>query len=388
MNTATDDQFYCNMRVESVSLPDLLLDIDLLQQVPSSWHVIITDIKGSTHAVREGKHEQVNQIATGSIVTVLNIAFTLGITIPFFFGGDGATFIVPDSMIRAVMEALLGYRDDTYEKFQLYLRAGYIPVKDIYSAGQAINIAKFNNGSSFVIPVILGQGLSFAEKLIKSNDDYLTSEKTRSAVPDLNGMQCRWDRIPPPGERGEIVTLLIDVKNPGDQAAIFAQVLKKIEEIYGPFKTRQPISIPELKLKSTFRQLRIKHGSALKKVRWLEYSQLWINSFYCKLYFKTQAGKTYLQKLVEMSDTLVLDGRINTVISGTASQRKELLAFLDTMEYTDSIVYGMHISSASVMSCYVRDMDYDHIHFVDGSDGGYTQAAIILKRKLKYPYRK
>ena len=34
------------------------------------------------------------------------------------------------------------------------------------------------------------------------------------------------------------------------------------------------------------------------------------------------------------------------------------------------------------MSCYVRNMNENHIHFVDGSEGGYTKAAGMLKRKF------
>ena len=33
------------------------------------------------------------------------------------------------------------------------------------------------------------------------------------------------------------------------------------------------------------------------------------------------------------------------------------------------------------MSCYVRNLNEEHIHFVDGAEGGYTKAAGMLKRK-------
>jgi Protein of unknown function (DUF3095) len=38
-----------------------------------------------------------------------------------------------------------------------------------------------------------------------------------------------------------------------------------------------------------------------------------------------------------------------------------------------------------VMLCYVHNVDDGHIHFVDRSEGGYTQAAKMLKRKLAVP---
>jgi hypothetical protein len=58
-------------------------------------------------------------------------------------------------------------------------------------------------------------------------------------------------------------------------------------------------------------------------------------------------------------------------------------AALDKLEQEGAITYGIHISSASIMSCYVRHLEDGHIHFVDGSKAGYTQAAKMLKPKLR-----
>lgn len=52
------------------------------------------------------------------------------------------------------------------------------------------------------------------------------------------------------------------------------------------------------------------------------------------------------------------------------------------MERNHEILYGIYVSGESVMSCYVRDLEDDHIHFVDGAEGGYTAAAAVLKEKI------
>jgi hypothetical protein len=83
-----------------------------------------------------------------------------------------------------------------------------------------------------------------------------------------------------------------------------------------------------------------------------------------------------------MSDTLVIDGRINTVISGTTEQRKQLEKALTDLEQKGLIRFGFFVSKESVMSCYVRSMDENHVHFIDGAEGGYTKAAAMLKTKL------
>ena len=78
----------------------------------------------------------------------------------------------------------------------------------------------------------------------------------------------------------------------------------------------------------------------------------------------------------------MIDGRINTVITGTEAQRQKLEEAFQKMELAGEMKYGIHVSKQSIMSCYVRDLEDSHIHFVDGSEGGYTKAAGILKLKL------
>ena len=76
-------------------------------------------------------------------------------------------------------------------------------------------------------------------------------------------------------------------------------------------------------------------------------------------------------------------GKINTLICGDEHKRLKLVATLDQLEKEGEIKYGLFISIDSVMSCYVRDLKDDHIHFVDGAGGGYTQASKMLKGKMK-----
>lgn len=378
-----NQHFYTDLPLRKDSLGRLLSDENLFSRIPSDWHVIITDIKGSTQSVLSGRHQDVNLIAAGSIVTVLNIAFAMNVTIPFFFGGDGATFIVPASLIDKLMEALTLYRENTLDNFGLELRTGTVPVADIYGKDHEIRIAKFSRSQAFSIPIVLGSGLDYAEKKIKGKDYLLSGHKPQLEALDLSGMQCRWDQIPPPEDKEEIVTLLIIARHVELQPTAFKKVLQKMDELYGTPDVRQPISVSRLKLKTTFSRLGTEMRVRLGKIKWFELLRTWVLSLYGYIYFSTKKGKSYLESLVEMSDTLVIDGRINTVITGNATQRKALVELLDEMEKSGEIIYGLHISNASVMSCYVRDLKDDHIHFVDGSDGGYTQAARILKKKLK-----
>jgi hypothetical protein len=77
----------------------------------------------------------------------------------------------------------------------------------------------------------------------------------------------------------------------------------------------------------------------------------------------------------------MIDGLINTIIVGTNTQLKTLISYLDDLEKNEKLVYGLHVTHSSIMSCYVEDRKNKHAHFVDGTEGGYTKAAEMLKSK-------
>ncbi|MGQ2985410.1 DUF3095 domain-containing protein [Flavobacterium sp.] len=375
------ERFYAELPAHRMSLSQLVPDASLFHPVPDDWLVIITDIKNSTGAVMDGRHEDVNLIAAGSIVSVLNIAYNSDITLPFFFGGDGATFLIPSILADDIMRSLTRYAGNTRDNFGMELRTGILPVKTIYDRGYEILIAKYSSSKTFLVPIVLGNGLAYAEKVIKA-EDHLTDPPVGQAEPDLTGMQCRWDKIPPPIDKEEIVSLLVIARHVTQQPEALGRVLQKLDELYGPPEKRQPISVNKLKLKTTFSRLGTEMRARLGRIKWLELLKTWFITLYGYIWFNTKNGQRYLERLVEMSDTLVIDGKINTVITGSSRQREDLQKLLETMEKEGSILYGLHVSNASVMSCYVRDMEDGHIHFVDGSEGGYTQAARMLKGKL------
>ena len=382
MAVSNNELFFSRLPVNQISLSELLMEEHLFFKVPSNWHVLITDVKKSTEAVANGLHETVNLVATGSIVAVLNIAYKANITVPFFFGGDGATFIVPPSILDAVIKALHKHQKNTEQNFNIMLRVGHVPVETIYAEEHLLGVSKLRTSDLFSIPVLLGDGLSYAEKIIKGEDYMLEPPPITEDELDMSGMQCRWDKIKPPENYDEVVSLLIIASEGANQAAAFKKVIDLLDKIYGDTEKRKPITTSKLKLKGTMkkigREMRVRMGS----YKPLYLIRTWFTTLLGSLYFRTKLGKNYLNQLVDMSDTLVIDGRINTVISGTTTQRQELELALNELESEGYIRYGLFVSKESVMSCYVRGMDENHIHFVDGSDGGYTKAASVLKKKL------
>ena len=381
MEPVNSDQFYSRLPANEIPLSDLLTEEHLFYKIPGSWHVVITDIKNSTGAVSNGLHETVNLVATGCIVAVLNIAYKFNITVPFFFGGDGATFIIPQSLFDPVMKALLKHKENTLSTFKLDLRVGHVPVKEIYEHEYVLNISKLRTSKHFTIPILLGDGLTYAESKIKGPAYIFSMFGPTDAELDLSGMQCRWDRIKPPENFFEVVSLLVVVKKGGQQATTFKKVIESIDSIYGSPDSRKPISVSKLKLKATLARIGLEMNVRMGGFRPVYLMVNWFRTLLGHLYFKTKKGRVYLNELVEMSDTLVIDGKINTVITGTSQQRQMLVEALDKIESEGEIMYGIYVSNESVMSCYVRSLSEKHIHFVDGAEGGYTKAANVVKQK-------
>ena len=379
------NDFYTDLPLQSIPINDLLAQEDKFRSIPEDWQIIVTDIKGSTQAVQSGLHQEVNLIATGSIIAALNIAKNHNINIPFFFGGDGATLVVPQSLLDTIMQALNEHRVNSASIFNMDLRVGHVPVSAVYQNKQKLLVAKVKVSEPYAIPVIIGNGLRYAESLIKAPSFEGYQPTTAGSILDLEGMECRWDKIKPPQNNKEVVCLLVDVPDQEKHSRVFKQVLDQIRTIYGTPPERNPISIQQLRLDTS--QEKVRKEMQIKIGRF-DLSYLitnWLGTILGKLYFQSlRFGNTYLKKLVELSDTLVIDGRINTVISGTPTQREQLTKALDQIEQEGNMKYGIHVSQESILSCYVRDRKNQHIHFVDGADGGYTRAASILKTKPYY----
>lgn len=377
------ENFYLNLPAHKLSLSKLVGSSSLFSNLPEDWHVLIADIENSTRAIGDGKHQQVNLVATGSVIAILNLAAEKKINIPFFFGGDGAILLVPPALLKSGIAALNQHKKNTLKNFGFNLKVGQFSVEEIYRNGIDLKIARARINSVFNIPVVLGNGLQFAENMVKTevNESFTSVDNT---LLNLDGMECKWDRIRPPEENQEVISLLVSGYGEEDPAMNLSNVLKSIDDIYGSPRLRKPISVKRLKLNAKLRQINLEMRTKLGKVNGYYFLKNWFKNNFGKFYLNySNKGKDYLEKLVELTDTITIDGRINTVITGTSEQRSSLVSYLDHLEKTGKIRYGLHVSRESVMSCYVKDMaTNDHIHFVDGADGGYTKAANNLKEKL------
>jgi hypothetical protein len=378
-------KYYSKLKGSSKTLVDLLASESSFSNVPNTWHVVVVDIQNSTQAVNEGNHHQINLTATGSIISVLNTIRKerKNIEIPYFFGGDGATFIIPNSLLTKVISVLENYSFHIKKRTKLILRVGHISVKTLIAQNSNIKIVKHRITQQLTIPIVLGNGLKKAEEIIKDTFVENNTVNFKKDLLNLEGMECRWKQINPSLTQNKVVCLLLDAADETDQGAIYKEVLIKMDSLFGTFKTRQPIKSNNLKLNYSIYNIWEEMKIGLVGKDWFYLFKNWIATLIGTLYFRLSPnGKQYLKQIGQLSHTFMLDGMINTIFTADQNKIELFVAFLNKLEVEKKIVYGIHVTHASVMSCYVLDRKTKHSHFVDGTEGGYTSAAKMFKMKL------
>jgi hypothetical protein len=92
----------------------------------------------------------------------------------------------------------------------------------------------------------------------------------------------------------------------------------------------------------------------------------------------------YSESMGRHSDFRKFDDILRMVVDCSASQAASIRALFDDLRAQGKVSFGVHESSAALMTCFVYDVkDGKHIHFVDGENGGYCMAAKQLKAQLK-----
>src|ERR1700752_61149 len=102
-------------------------------QVPGDWWIVVADVMGSTKAIDAGAYKKVNTVGVACIAAVVNV--DRSVDVPFVFGGDGATFAVPDALRERAIPALREAQRLSRESFALSLRVGLVQVSDLLDKG-------------------------------------------------------------------------------------------------------------------------------------------------------------------------------------------------------------------------------------------------------------
>ena len=391
-NIAETTQFYHN--ISAILAFAEATDARLHQEVPSDWWVVIADIVGSTKAIEAGDYKKVNTVGVACIAAVINV--NKSIDLPFIFGGDGATFAVPNAIREDVIKALRAAQQLSRDSFGLHLRVGLVQVANLQKDGFWVRIGKVKLSQHVAQPVLSGRGWEEAERRVKSDEtlDVLrVIENEGVADGSFEGFECRWQNVPSFQEHKLALLVAATASDAGTNLATYQRVLDKIQTIYGDVAQYHPLHADKMQLTFNPRQLghewrvRSAHLDVFKRVKYFA-NLLFLSAAGRYIFAKnidTNAVKwsSYRNDLVENSDFRKFDGMLRMVIDGKNAQADALEYFLQSEHQAGRLAYGTHKSSEALLTCIVQSYNGNHMHFVDGSDGGYALAARQLKQQLK-----
>lgn len=388
------DGFYRDLPV----LPSLTgaMDGQRHRELPPDWWLLIADVVDSTGAIDRGAYKAVNTVGAACIAAVCNIDRES--EVPYLFGGDGATFALPGSLQARAIVALRGAQRMAQAQFGLSLRAGLVAVADLASQGHAVRLCKTRLSDALTQPVFSGRGFAIAEQWVKSADApgvVRIRPQDEPAEASFEGFECRWRNVPSFNDHK--LTLIVAATS-ADEAvnlATYRRVIAAIETLFGDFSRHHPLRPEGLRLGLLPRQLahewRVRHGGrgALAGA-WAALRLFAANVAGMLLLGRTppigaSLWRGYRRALVENSDFRKFDGVLRMVVDATAAQAAALEATLAAEAAAGYLAYGLHKSREALVTCLVESRASKHIHFVDGSDGGYVAAARQLKAALARP---
>lgn len=384
-----DSFFYHNLKADSQL--NNFANLSSYHDLPEDWIVIITDIEGSTKAIEAGRYKAVNTLGASAIAAVLNT--NRDVNIPFIFGGDGATFAIPRSMLKPVRAALLGTKALAKE-FKLELRIGMATVSEFKLKGyqfliKKIHVSDFVSQASFA-----GNGWDAVEGCIKNKNTRRTYELTRRqnepVSANFEGLECKWEGIKIPNKHKLSVIVADTSSKDGTQIRHF---LQKINEIYGSLEDCHPLQKQSMHLNTSPKKLeneikvRTLGASILEQLIYTIKTCLraFIGEYILfRFGIKTEGvdGKEYVNELISNADVMKYDGMLKMIISSTDENSNLLIDYLVKQYRDNKLVFGVHRSEAAILTCLVFSLKGNHFHFVDGSDGGYAMAAKQLKEQL------
>jgi hypothetical protein len=360
--------------------------------IPDGWAVVITDIKGSTKAITEGRYKDVNMVGAASISAVLNVTRTN--EVPFSFGGDGATFVVPQETLPRVRDALLKTRNLAAGGFGMELRVGAVPIAVIRALGADVRVAKYRLSEGNYLAMFDGGGLALADKMIKDDDGskgYRIDDDIPDEAPDLEGLSCRWE--PLSTQRGRMLTILVQSLNAGreDQSRAYQTVLAELVQILGPnFHNSRPVTEKNMRFRWPPRGLRAEaitsrgdrpYFRRLMFLYWQSFLQFLLETF--DLSGGGYDAPEYRKELRANSDYRRFDDTLRMVLDCTVEEVRQVEACLERLHQDGLIAYGTHQADNALMTCLLFSLaDSKHVHFIDGGNGGYAMAAANLKRQL------
>lgn len=352
--------------------------------LPDDWWLGLSDVIDSTTAVSEGRYKAVNMAGAATIAAVSN---AVGHDLPLFvFTGDGARFAMPADHVDTARGAMVSTAAWVKENLNLTLRVGLLPVSAIREAGHETKVAFHKPAPNVRYALFSGGGLDWAERQLKDGKiDIETPGDAREA--DLSGMSCQWGAMK--SRRGTILSIVVrptETADPEAFAALVNEVVRLIETggnanpvpPEGP-----PIRWPGANITLDAQARRRGRSLFLQKLKSAVGAVVAILLFKTNIRLGAFKPETYRREVAENSDFRKFDDGLMMTVDCTRDAIRDVEKLLENAEKAGLALYGLHTQDEALMTCYVPTITMkDHVHFIDGAGGGYTEAMAAIKRKM------
>jgi hypothetical protein len=350
--------------------------------LPDEWFVGFTDVTGSTAAIAAGRYKAVNMVGAGAIAAVAN---ALGRRpFPFVFGGDGVGLAVPDADAPATSAALAAMALFARAEFKLDLRVAMIRVREIRASGNDVRVARFGASERCVYAMFSGGGLTWFEAQAK-NGRYALPLAPPDARPDLSGLSCRWGVAP--ARNGVVLSVIV---TPRGEDPRFASLVGEIVKMaLDASASERPVTVDMLGVATPLKAieleataLRASGGSRLSTIAKAAFSYTLGVTFHR---FKLKAGvfdaEAYAADVAANADFRKFDDGLRMTLDCSPAFADNLEAKLSGAE--EFAYWGVFRQKSAQITCFVPSItERDHVHFVDGAEGGYTLAAKAMKSRM------
>jgi hypothetical protein len=106
--------------------------------IPGDWQVLLTDVEGSSQAIDKGRYKMVNALGAASIIAACNAVGRDDL--PYVFGGDGASLLVPPESADRIESALRSLQAHATRAIGLRMRVGRVSIAEIRAAGADVRV--------------------------------------------------------------------------------------------------------------------------------------------------------------------------------------------------------------------------------------------------------
>lgn len=349
--------------------------------LPNGWFIAVSDVVNSTQAIEDGRYKAVNLAGAATISAVTNALPEEQVL--FAFGGDGAHFALSPNQAPAASEALGSVASWVERDLDLRLRVGIIRVNDIRAAGLDVRIAYWRASEHVRYAMFTGGGLEWSESQLKKGAIDLPAA-VDERDPDLSGLSCQW--APIQARQGTILSLIVK-RGPEASQEAFSRIATSVIETLESGASLSPVPEegPEAHWPSRAMALQSRVAGARRPRWWRGVRVLLTSAFYWGVFkLGSRIGnfdpEKYRREVAANTDFRKFGDGLMMTVDCANDTIIRLRDMLDEATGHGIVQYGLHTQDEAMMTCVVPSaLTSNHMHFVDGSGGGYTSAAQNLR---------